>query len=274
MTVIADKDRPTVRDVLDRELVSDVDLVLFVRGRSQSFEDGQMDGLSSRETRELLNELVKLSERLHLTVHDVNIDPATATRYNVNAVPTVIIRKHASSAQQHPDSDDSQSDDGEVVAETPSVLAVGAGVPSPERDANVRFVGLPGGYEFSTLLADIVDVSRGRTGLSADTVAAVRAIETPVHLQVFVTPNCPYCPPVARIAHQLAMVNPLVLAEVIEANEFEALSARYRVQTVPKTIINDQIEFVGPRSEARMLAAILEAVRRDTQPRVPVAVSQ
>jgi thiol-disulfide isomerase/thioredoxin len=267
MTLIADKDRPTVRDVLARELVSDVELVLFVRGRAPLLEDGQSAGLTCYETRELLGELVQLSERIHLTVHDVSIDPATATRYNVNAVPTVIVRKHASSTHSSTAVDALSPENERPVAAVPSAAVAGISTLAPETDANVRFVGLPGGYEFSTLIADIVDVSKGRTGLAAATIDAVQAIKTPVHLRVFVTPNCPYCPRAARIAHQLAMANPLVLAEVIEANEFEALSERYRVQTVPKTVINDEIEFVGPRSEAMVLAAVLEAVsRRTAQP--------
>ena len=235
MTLIAEKDRPTVRDVLARDLVSDVRLVLFTRGRSHSRGDDAPDGVSCRETRELLDEVVNLSDRIHLTVYDVDLEPATATRYNVRAVPTVIVRKHASLTQ------------------AASAL---------ETDANVRFIGTPSGFEFSTLIADIVDVSRGQPPLAEATISAIRAIATPVHLQVFVTPACPYCPKAARIAHQMAMANPLVLAEVIEVNEFPALSERYRVQTVPKTIINDRIEFVGPLSEAKVLAAVQEAVRR------------
>lgn len=262
MTVIADRDRPTVRDVLARELVSDIELVLFTRGRSQLFEDGQPAGSSCSETRELLSELVKLSDRIHLTVHDVSIDPATATRYNVNAVPTVIIRRHASFPESSRIVDAQTPDNGGSVAEVTAQADAHAASRALEPDANVRFVGLPGGFEFSTLIADMVDISNGRTSLSEQTVAAVQAITMPVHLQVFVTPACPYCPKAARIAHQMAMTNPLVLAEVIEANEFQALSDRYRVQTVPKTVINDQIEFVGPLPEAKVLEAVLEAVSR------------
>jgi thiol-disulfide isomerase/thioredoxin len=265
MTVIAEKDRPAVRDVLARDLVSDVELVLFTQGRAHIRGDDASDGVSCRETRELLDELVNLSDRIHLTIYDVDLEPATATRYNVRAVPTVIIRKHASPSQMSvPAGSLTAGGDG-----TDSSLAtlLSPDLPltaadAPETDANVRFIGTPSGFEFSTLIADIVDVSRGQLPLSEETVEAIRAIATPVHLQVFVTPACPYCPQAARIAHQMAMTNPLVLAEVIEANEFPALSERYRVRTVPKTIINDRIEFVGPLSEAKVLAAVQEAVRR------------
>jgi thiol-disulfide isomerase/thioredoxin len=267
MTVIAEKDRPTVRDVLARELVNDIELLLFTRGRSLDADEVEVANSSCNETRELLEQLADLSDRIHLTIHDVDVDPALATGYNVNAVPTVIIRKHAPArlsawAAHAPKSD---SHNGVAAMATGGVSSGGL----RHLDANVRFVGLPGGYEFSTLMADMANISRGQTELSAATTEAVQAITTPVHMQVFVTPNCPYCPPAARIAHQLAMTNPLILAEVIEANEFPTLTARYRIQTVPKTVINDQIEFVGPLSEAKVLEALLYVVKRQTERAVP-----
>ena len=65
------------------------------------------------------------------------------------------------------------------------------------------------------------------------------------------------------MAHQLAMENPLIVADVIEANEFYELSERYGVRSVPKTVINDRVEFVGSLPEAKVLEALHEAVRRD-----------
>ena len=171
MTIIAEKDRPTVRDLLARELVEDVELLLFTRGRSSLLAAGRHDGESSDETRELLEDLVGLSDRLHLTARDVDAEPAAATLYNVTAVPTVIVRRR------------------ETATEAPDPTPNGQPSQAAEIGANVRFLGLPAGYEFSTLLADVVDVSKAQTGLSPEVLVAVRAIETPVHIQVFVTPT-------------------------------------------------------------------------------------
>lgn len=251
MTVIAENDRPTVRDLLARELVSEVELLLFTRGRSPMGDPGQPDCLTCDETRELLDELVSLSDRLQMTTFDLGTDPTVSTRYNVAAVPTVMIRRREISTT----APDVSQERGECN---------GVGLPD-EPGTNVRFVGMPGGYEFSTLIADIVDVSKGRTDLSPAARAAVQAIDTPVHIQVFVTPNCPYCPRVARMAHHLAMENPLIVADVIGANEFQALSERYGVRTVPKTIINNRIEFVGSLPEAKVVEALQKAVSSDAE---------
>jgi hypothetical protein len=185
MTIIAEKDRPLVQNLLARELVEDVEIVCFTAGRSSPLMPGRQDGHSSEETRELLEELVALSDRLHLTTRDVDAEPAAATLYHVAAVPTVIVRRRSRATERTEDGsggvamDAVETEDGEA----------GSAPPRAPRDANVRFLGLPSGYEFSTLVADVVDVSKGKTDLSDATRAAVRAIDRPVHIQVFVTPT-------------------------------------------------------------------------------------
>jgi predicted DsbA family dithiol-disulfide isomerase len=58
----------------------------------------------------------------------------------------------------------------------------------------------------------------------------------------------------------MAMENPLIVADVVEANEFQDLSVRYRVMSVPKTIINDRVEFVGAQPEQKALEALRRAI--------------
>jgi alkyl hydroperoxide reductase subunit AhpF len=53
----------------------------------------------------------------------------------------------------------------------------------------VRYLGIPAGYEFTSLIEDIIDVSRGETKLSAATREALAGLKHPVHIQVFFTPT-------------------------------------------------------------------------------------
>ena len=43
----------------------------------------------------------------------------------------------------------------------------------------------------------------------------------PVHIQVFVTLTCPYCPMAVQLAHEMAMESPLITSDMVEATEFE-----------------------------------------------------
>src|SRR5690606_30024603 len=81
-----------------------------------------------------------------------------------------------------------------------------------ENRTNMRFVGLPSGYEFSTLLETIlmVGASQAPTGVSLDDVAA---IDTDLRLRTFVTPTCPHCPKSVVTAYRFAMVNPRIVAD-------------------------------------------------------------
>lgn len=79
--------------------------------------------------------------------------------------------------------------DGETVAalgiqRTPAIAVMGQ-----EKDYGVRLYGMPNGYEFGSLIDAILMVSRGESGLSEETRAALAAIEKPVRVQVFSTPT-------------------------------------------------------------------------------------
>jgi predicted DsbA family dithiol-disulfide isomerase len=51
-----------------------------------------------------------------------------------------------------------------------------------------------------------------------------------------------------------------VKADVIEANEFPQMSQYYGVSGVPKTVINDKVEFTGAVPEEHFVNAIRKAL--------------
>jgi predicted DsbA family dithiol-disulfide isomerase len=61
------------------------------------------------------------------------------------------------------------------------------------------------------------------------------------------------------LAHKCAVESPFVTADVIEAGEFPDMVQRYRISGVPKTVVNDTIEFTGARSAEVLLDALREA---------------
>jgi predicted DsbA family dithiol-disulfide isomerase len=65
------------------------------------------------------------------------------------------------------------------------------------------------------------------------------------------------------LAYKLAVENEHITADVIEASEFMDLSQRYRVQGVPKTIINDSVEFTGALPEPRFVQEVLSALDQE-----------
>lgn len=124
---------------------------------------------------------------------------------------------------------------------------------------SIYYYGIPAGYEFGSVVEDVIDVSKGASRLSESTRDAVRKIEKKVDIKVFVTPTCPYCPRAVRVAHQMALENSRISASMIEASEFQELSSKYGVMAVPKIVINDTVSFEGAVPEEQFLAYVREA---------------
>ncbi len=129
-----------------------------------------------------------------------------------------------------------------------------------EKEYKIRFFGIPSGYEFSTLIDDIIDVSRGKTNLKESIKEEIRKIDGDVHIQVFVTPTCPYCPMAVHAAHQMAIENERITADMVEVIEFPHLAQKYNVMGVPKIVINETREIVGAVPEEILLEEIKAAL--------------
>ena len=142
MPLIGQKDAEFLQKEFADKLVDPVHLVMF----TQEFECQYC-----RETRELVQEIADLSDKIDAEVYNFVTDKEKTDEYNVDKVPAIAV--------------------------------IGA------KDYGVRFFGIPSGYEFTSLIEDIIAVSEGDSGLSAPTREAVAQITKPVHIQVFITPT-------------------------------------------------------------------------------------
>jgi len=88
----------------------------------------EFECLSCRSTRELLEETASLSDKIDLAVYDLVTDQQKAETYGVQLVPAVIVEG--------------------------------------EKDHGIRFFGAPAGYEFSSLVEDILAVGTETIPLS------------------------------------------------------------------------------------------------------------
>jgi len=173
--------------------------------------------------RELAEELASLSDKITTEVYDFQSDKSLAEKWKVDKIPALLV--------------------------------------FGDKEYGIRFFGVPSGYEFTTLVDDIIDVSRRTSRLHPSVKEKVRAISDPVHIQVFVTPTCPYCPLAVRAAHQMALENPLITADMIEALEFPHLANKYQVMAVPKIVINDAVAFEGAAPERIFVEYVLTALK-------------
>jgi glutaredoxin-like protein len=179
------------------------------------------------DTKNLLEEIAGLSEKISIQAFDLESEAPLARKYRIDKAPGFTI-----------------------------VGQLG----NDEADYGIRYFGIPAGHEFTSLINDIILVSRRDSGLASPTREALAKLDKPVQLKVFVTPSCPYCPRAVVLAHQMALESPMIEAEMVEAMEFEELANKFNVSGVPHTIINDgKAEVVGAVPEEHLLQKILQA---------------
>jgi len=65
-----------------------------------------------------------------------------------------------------------------------------------------------------------------------------------------------------RLAHQFALENDLIRADMVEATEFPHLVQRYGVRGVPRTVVNETVSIEGALPEPAYLDRVLQAVER------------
>jgi glutaredoxin-like protein len=133
-------------------------------------------------------------------------------------------------------------------------------VVSKEKDYGIRFYGIPSGYEFVSLIEAIRTISRNEHDLSSETLQRMQGVDKDVHIQVFVTPTCPYCPRAVILAHRLAFFSQRVRSDMVELMEFPHLANKYGVMGVPRSVINEDHYIEGAVPEKAFVDKILEAL--------------
>lgn len=141
MALLDDTLKEQVREALG-DLPNAVKLVMF----TQEFECD-----FCRETRQLVEEVAGVHDRVTPEIRNFVLDKEEAERYGIDKIPAVAV--------------------------------VG------EKDYGIRFYGIPSGYEFSSLIEAIRLASSGTPQLSPQGLAFARGLEHPVHIQVYVTPT-------------------------------------------------------------------------------------
>lgn len=225
MDTLTNEVRAATEKRFAESLINPVNIVHFTQEPSRLILPDYLHGqecMFCKEMKSLLQEVCALSEKMELILYDFTADAEKAKEYNIDKIPATII--------------------------------------SGNDTNNVRFFGIPSGYEYASFIEAIVDASRGKTELLPETIAALKGISRPIHIQTFVTPTCPYCTASVRLGHQFAHTSSFIVADMVEATEFPHLTQKYNVVGVPRTIINESIVVEGAVPEETFLEHVLKAV--------------
>ncbi len=176
-----------------------------------------------KEIVQLAREVAATTDKITVELYKLETDTAMAKQYNITMAPVIAI--------------------------------VGA------KDYGLRYYGIPSGHEFQTLLQGIKKASLGRPEeLDSYNQTYLANLDQPVNIRVFVTPTCPYCPPAALQAYDMAIASDKVVAEVIESMEFQELAGQFNVMGVPLNVINGKERIEGAAPAATVINAIRAAL--------------
>lgn len=196
--------------LFNEETIAQVKQMLQPMTKDVNFKVFTKEGAPSVvETVQLMTEFGENFD--HINVDFLSIEEHTdiAEQYNVSLVPTIVA------------------------------------LDSDNKDRGVRFVGVPLGHEINSLLATTLELGQEAPALPQDVIEKIKAIDKPTNIKVFVTLGCPHCPGAVHKAHQMAMLNDNIEAEMVEAQTFNELSMKHNVSSVPHIVINDGKSFVG-----------------------------
>jgi alkyl hydroperoxide reductase subunit AhpF len=148
-----ERDQAYLRERFERELAEPVTLVHFTQNAalSQLVIPGRESCAYCKETRQLLEELAGLSDKIALEVHELKPDLPEAQALGVSRVPATVIQG--------------------------------------TNKGRVRYFGIPAGRELPSFIDTLIDLSRGQIELTEETREALAAIEQDLHIQVFFTPT-------------------------------------------------------------------------------------
>jgi alkyl hydroperoxide reductase subunit AhpF len=134
-------------ELFDAQLLHPVEIVFFSK-------DEPCD--SCMDTRQLLEEVTTISDKLKLVTYDLEEDADIAQQFHIDLAPSLVITGR----------------DGDTLL-----------------DYRLRYAGIPSGYEFSSLIQGILLTSRRDSGLKDEIRAELQKLTHPVDLKVFVTPT-------------------------------------------------------------------------------------
>ncbi len=151
MTLFSQQNRNDLKRRFRKELKRDVTLKFFTTTSSSLLVLPGRECPTCPQAQELIEVTAGLSPRLHLQTYDYFSDIEERDRCGVERIPALVMET--------------------------------------ERGGMMKYYGVPAGHEFALLVQDIIALSRKVSPLMLPTRRALRTVNRPVHIQVFVTPD-------------------------------------------------------------------------------------
>jgi glutaredoxin-like protein len=215
------REQEYIRERFDSELGGKVKIDYFTQRASKLIVPGRDECTYCEETRQMLEEVAALSDRVSLTVHELADAEDEARKFGIDKVPGIVVRGAA--------------------------------------NRPLRFFGIPGGNEFPNFIETIIEASKQQVAVRPETAKQLKKLKDDVSITVYVTPTCPHCPGVVRSAFRMALASARVHASAVEVSEYPRLAQQLGIRAVPLTVLNERTPIAGAIDETMLAEQVLKA---------------
>jgi len=126
----------------------------------------------------------------------------------------------------------------------------------PGENHGPRFAGLPMGHEFTSLVLALLQIGGYPPKVEQDVLDQIRAIDTDLEFEVYVSLTCHNCPDVVQALNLMAVQNPRIRTTMIEGGLFQEEIEQRQIMGVPTVFLNGTMFGTGRMSLEEILAKV------------------
>ena len=121
----------------------------------------------------------------------------------------------------------------------------------------IKFSGIPGGHEFNSLVLAVLHADKEPQKLDGQIKSLIRAVNSELNFEVFVSLSCHNCPDVVQTLNQFAVLNANISNEMIDGGLFKDEIEARNIQGVPSVYLNGKPFANGKITTAQIIEKLL-----------------
>lgn len=122
--------------------------------------------------------------------------------------------------------------------------------------ARITFAGIPMGHEFTSLVLALLQSGGHPPKVDAATIEQIKALDSKLHFEIFVSLSCHNCPDVVQAMNLMAVLNPNITSVMLDGALFQAEVDKRKVMAVPTMFLNGEHFGQGRMTIEEILAKV------------------
>lgn len=122
--------------------------------------------------------------------------------------------------------------------------------------ARITFAGIPMGHEFTSLVLALLQSGGHPPKVDAATIDQIKALDSKLHFEIFVSLSCHNCPDVVQAMNLMAVLNPNITSVMLDGALFQAEVDKRKVMAVPTMFLNGEHFGQGRMTIEEILAKV------------------